>query len=227
MNERSFVNIIAQADFKTFFDYALTYIYTIDLVIVFIGYIMTLRIFDSHIRSVEPSFFGWFVALQCYQPFWNALSGHYFSYSSGYEWHMWLDESPIIFTIWGTIILALVAVYSWASLYFGIRFSNLTNRGILTNGPYQFMRHPAYISKNLSWWMISIPFISQAGFLVALQQCLLLLLVNTLYYFRAKTEERHLSQDPIYVQYALAINETGLFRKLSRFSFLRYNNKTK
>jgi hypothetical protein len=214
---------IEQHNNRMIFDYAFTYMYTIDLVVVFVGYIMTLRIFDSHIRTVEPSFIGWFVALQCYQPFWGALSGQYFAYESGFYWWQWLANYPFIFIVWGSMILFLLTIYSWSSVFFGIRFSNLTNRGILTNGPYRLMRHPAYISKNLSWWLVSIPFISQAGFFPALQHCLLLLLVNFIYYLRAKTEERHLSQDPVYVQYANAINERGLFKFFSRFSFLRYN----
>ena len=61
---------------------------------------------------------------------------------------------------WGSTILVCIAVYSWATISFGIRFSNLTNRGIITNGPYRYTKHPAYIAKNLSWWMESVPFVS-------------------------------------------------------------------
>ena len=38
------------------------------------------------------------------------------------------------------------------------RFSNLTHRGIITNGPYRYSKHPAYLAKNLSWWLVSMPF---------------------------------------------------------------------
>ncbi len=212
-----------QHNLNMVFDVAFTYIYTIDLVVVFVGYIMTLRIFDSHIRTVEPSFLGWYVALQCYQPIWGSLNVHYFAYDSGYQWWQWLSDYPFLLVLWGLTILFLLVIYSWSSVFFGIRFSNLTNRGILTNGPYRIMRHPAYISKNISWWLVSIPFISHSGCFAALQHCILLLLVNFVYYLRAKTEERHLSQDITYVQYATAINKTGLFKIFSRFSFLRYN----
>jgi hypothetical protein len=86
------------------------------------------------------------------------------------------------------------------------------------------MKHPAYISKNISWWLISIPFISIEGAEVAIKHSLLLLVLNFVYYLRAKTEERHLSLDPVYVQYATAMNERGIFRKLYRlFPFLKYD----
>lgn len=211
-------------NFIDFFSYTHNYIFTIDLVFVFVGYVLTLRIFDSHIRSVEPSFLGWYVALQCYQPFWGALGGDYFAYNNdGYFWGAWLYAHHWLYYAWGTTILLLLLVYVWASITFGIRFSNLTHRGILTNGPYRFMRHPAYVCKNISWWMISIPFISHISDLDAVKSCIMLLMVNGIYFLRAKTEERHLSKDPVYVQYATAINEKGIFRFLFRkVPFLRY-----
>ena len=35
----------------------------------------------------------------------------------------------------GAVLVALTAIYAWATVAFGIRFSNLTHRGILTHGP--------------------------------------------------------------------------------------------
>ena len=40
--------------------------------------------------------------------------------------------------------------------------------------------------------------------------------VNVIYYLRAKTEERHLSRDPVYREYAEFIREHGLFSYLRR-----------
>lgn len=89
------------------------------------------------------------------------------------------------------------------------------------------MRHPAYISKNFSWWLIAIPFISEQGFFDAFKNCCMLLLVNYLYFLRAKTEERHLSKDPTYVQYATVMNHVGIFSFISkRIPFFRYNPDT-
>ena len=94
---------------------------------------------------------------------------------------------------------------------FGIRFSNLTNRGILTNGPFKFTKHPAYISKNISWWLIFMPFIVAPEFDDKLRLSLLLILQNVIYFLRARTEEKHLSNDPDYVLYAQYIEQHGVF----------------
>ena len=56
-----------------------------------------------------------------------------------------------------------------------------------------------------------------SGFIVndgadALKCTLLLVGVNLIYYARAKTEERHLSNYPEYVEYALEMNERSIFR---------------
>lgn len=107
----------------------------------------------------------------------------------------------------------MLAVYGWTAASFGIRFSNLTNRGIITSGPYRFTKHPAYVSKNISWWLISIPFLSADGSaFTALQLCLGLAGINLICLLRAKTEERHLSQDPAYRAYAAYIRDHGIFR---------------
>ena len=95
-----------------------------------------------------------------------------------------------------------MVVYVWATIAFGARFSNLTHRGIITNGPYRYTKHPAYLAKNLSWWLISTPFMLTGSVEGTLRRCLLLGLLNLIYYFRAKTEERHLSLDPVYQRYA-------------------------
>jgi hypothetical protein len=54
-------------------------------------------------------------------------------------------------------------IYVWSTAVFGLRFSDLTHRGIITNGPYRWVKRPAFLTKNLSWWMISVPFIAGAG----------------------------------------------------------------
>jgi hypothetical protein len=53
----------------------------------------------------------------------------------------------------------------------------------------------------------------------------MLLGVNALYWLRARTEERHLSRDSVYVQYALWMEEHGFLRPVTRLpglGFLRY-----
>ncbi|HBR82737.1 MAG TPA: protein-S-isoprenylcysteine methyltransferase, partial [Erythrobacter sp.] len=68
-----------------------------------------------------------------------------------------------LLAVWGALLVALTGVYAWATFAFGLRFSNLTYRGVLTNGPYRFTRHPAYVSKNLFWWAAVLPFLVTSG----------------------------------------------------------------
>ncbi len=212
--------------FPHFYDYAYNFIFSVDLAFVSLGYLLTLKMFDSHIRSVEPSIFGWLVALQCYPPFWGFSSSNFFSYDDDYYWgHMLVGNLPL-YKLWGMSILILLTIYTMGSIAFGLRFSNLTHRGIITNGPYRIMKHPAYVSKNIAWWMMSVPFISTTSWQDALKHSILLLGLNFIYYLRALTEERHLSLDPTYVSYATAMNEKSIFSGLyKRIPLLRYDVK--
>lgn len=198
--------------FKAWFDFLYDFLYFIDVALVSMGYLATLRLTDTHIRSAEPTMLGWVAALVCYEPFWSLFGRQYLAYDSGGTWGQWLWDYPLAYGVWGGTILTLVAIYAWATVIFGARFSNLTHRGIITNGPYRWTKHPAYIAKNLSWWLISVPFLSQGAPDEALRHCLLLLGINGLYLLRAKTEEWHLFQDPDYRRYARWIDEHGLFR---------------
>ena len=112
------------------------------------------------------------------------------------------------------MIVALVFIYAWATVIFGIRFSNLTHRGIVTNGPYRYFRHPAYLSKNICWWLIHLPFLSTVDSATALQNCALLLMVNGIYYLRARTEELHLEADERYQAYSAWIERHGILPRL-------------
>lgn len=199
-------------DFNSFFDYANNFIFTIDLIFAVLGYVFTLKIFNSQIFSTEPTALGWVVCLIGYQPFWGSVFyDKYFNYDDGYFWGHMLDGDIFWYTIWGSIILALELLYSLATVAFGIRFSNLTYRGIITSGPYSLCKHPAYVFKNISWWLISVPFIPHLGWESALKCSILLLGVNMIYYIRARTEENHLSNYPEYVEYAEYMNEKSIF----------------
>ncbi len=211
------------SDFKHFFDFTYFYLFMIDVVIASAGYLLTFRILDSHIRSTEPTGAGWLAALICYQPFWSVFSDCYIKYSATSPgWGPWLSGTPQ-YVIWGCLILACICLYVYASIMFGVRFSNLTHRGIITNGPYGWMKHPAYFGKNLSYWLVSVPWISKMGAPGAVRACGMLALLNLVYYWRARTEERHLSRDPVYVEYALAMNEKSIFAPLGRvFPALKY-----
>jgi protein-S-isoprenylcysteine O-methyltransferase Ste14 len=190
------------------------FIFFADVTWAAVGYIMTLKLIDGHIRSTEPTVVGWVVCLACYPPFWNFFYTNYAAYEEGFYWGNWLDVGSVASTVWGVMILVSVYFYVWSTLSFGIRFSNLTHRGIITSGPFRLTKHPGYIAKNIAWWLISVPFVSESGFFSGVQMCLLLLVVNSVYYFRAKTEERHLSADPVYREYCAWIAQYGLIAKI-------------
>ena len=200
--------------FGPWFDFLYDFLYFIDVGLVSVGYLMSFRLTDTHLRSSEPTMFGWAVALVCYQPFWSLFGTQYLGYDTDLKWGAWLWDYPVIYGIWGCSILVLTAIYVWATVSFGARFSNLTNRGIITNGPYRYSKHPAYIAKNLSWWLVSVPFVVRGSASESLRHCLLLLCLNGIYYLRALTEERHLATDPDYQAYSAWIQDHGMFARL-------------
>jgi protein-S-isoprenylcysteine O-methyltransferase Ste14 len=159
---------------------------------------------------------GWLAALLCYPPFvWGIIGpeNQVLSYERATPgWEHWFAGSPVLLWGWGTLLVLLTGIYAWATVAFGIRFSNLTYRGVLTHGPYRFTRHPAYLAKNLFWWASVLPFLVTTGSVVdAIRNCFCLLVVNAIYYWRARTEEAHLlAEDPKYREYHAWMEQHGL-----------------
>ena len=198
--------------------------YTIDLFYAALGYIMTFKLLGTNIRSSEPTFMGWIFCLICYPPFWPLFNNSFFAYEDNINWRNYYDGNMPVYLFWGICILLCDFIYGFATVAFGYRFSNITYRGIITGGPYRFTKHPAYFFKNLSWWMVSLPFLSYGGPLEAVRNCFMLGCVSFIYYMRARTEENHLSNYPEYVAYAEAMNERSIFRPLAKiFPFLKYS----
>ena len=187
--------------------------FVIDLTFGTIGYIVAVRFLDTHIRTANPHLSAWVAALICYPPFANLGWGDAINFHDGRAWTGWLDGNETALWAWGGLLLFLTMTYVWATVIFGLRFSNLTHRGIITNGPFRYTKHPAYISKNMFWWLTYMPFLSVAGPEVAVRNSLLLVLVNLIYYWRAKTEEKHLLADPVYRAFAGWIDEHGMFAR--------------
>lgn len=154
------------------------------------GYLFEASFLSNKIRSVEPTFIGWAVALICYPPFNSIVNG----YTSWYA-----SDNPVLSSQAWTVVLklcvlALMGFYAICSVALGPKASNLTNRGIVSYGPYRIVRHPAYISKNLAWWFSLLPVLS-------LQAVVSMAIWSSIYFMRAITEERHLSADPDYQEY--------------------------
>jgi hypothetical protein len=169
----------------------------LDLALCVIGYTFTLRLLDSHVRNVDDTLLGWVAALACYPPF-NGATEHFLRYDDG-GWQMFLRAHPEVMIAAGVLGVISIGVYTWATLAFGFRFSNLTHRGIIATGPYRWVRHPAYASKNLWWWLTAMPFFSSFTAFLGL------LGWNAVYVMRAMREERHLSRDPAYRAYCAEV----------------------
>lgn len=172
-------------------------LFLIDVQMAMVGYLLTLKPLDAHIRSANPYLGGWLAALICYPPFILMGDGGPLNYHPNTaDWAFWLADYPALLWIWGAVLVFLTAIYAWATVIFGLRFSNLTYRGVITNGPYRFTRHPAYLSKNLFWWLSTMPFIATSHSLTdVVRNTAILALVSAVYYWRARTEERHLAAE--------------------------------
>jgi protein-S-isoprenylcysteine O-methyltransferase Ste14 len=164
----------------------------VDTLLFTLGYIVETPALRNRIRSVDPTFFGWAVCLACYPPF-NEFTGRFLQWQSSDFPQFQNDALHFVANI---SLLVALAVYSWASVALAFKASNLTNRGIVSHGPYASVRHPAYAAKNLAWWIGALPnlyVIFASGNLRYGAYALLSLCGWTLIYvLRAITEERHL-----------------------------------
>lgn len=185
--------------------------FMVDVVMATVGYVLTMKPLDAHIRSANPYLAGWLAALICYPPFVLMGGGGPLDYhAGGAEWFVWTQGNTALQWLLGGWLVLLTALYAWATVAFGLRFSNLTHRGILTHGPYRWTRHPAYLSKNLFWWFSSLPFLAVSGSIADIaRNCAMLAATNAVYYWRAKTEEKHLSADPDYRAYSEWMDRNG------------------
>ncbi len=172
------------------YSFVLTIVFAADTLIFAFGYLFEFRILGNIVKSVEPTFFGWIVALICYPPF-NSYAGNFIPWGANDYAKFSNTQITLLVRI---VLVFLLLFYLFATLALGFKASNLTNRGVVTKFPYSVIRHPAYASKNLWWWITLLPVISWS-FAIGMA------FWTVIYYFRAVTEENHLSQDPSYVAY--------------------------
>ncbi len=196
----------------TLANWLITFMFVIDVGFATAGYILTFRPLDSHIRTANPFAAAWMAALICYPPFVLMGDGGVLDYHQGTaDWTYWFGGHPLILGAIGAVLVVLTGIYAWATVAFGLRFSNLTHRGMLTHGPYAFSRHPAYLSKNLFWWISTVPLLATTGdWTDAARNSAIMAVVSGVYYWRARTEERHLGLDPAYQEYSAWMARNGL-----------------
>lgn len=181
-------------------------IFLLDTLVFSFSYLFEARILRNKVRSVEPTLLGWFVALICYPPF-NYLLLDLFATGTGSALSFSLHPlangvNPLVMLALNALMILLSIIYLWATFALGFKASNLTNRGIVSSGPYAYVRHPAYITKVLVWWiMLALTIRSIDQPLVIVFSVAILVMWTFIYHLRSYTEERHLITDPDYVRY--------------------------
>jgi steroid 5-alpha reductase family enzyme len=196
-----------------------TMIYTAIIASILPGYAFSARLFNTQVKKVDHSWFGWMVTLGCYAPLYAGVS-MWFDYrenmqgmkpwaavSQGNEW--------LMYALGGVILLCELTHY-WGEAQMGVRSSNLTNRGIITVGPYRFCKHPVYVSKCIAWTLLWMPFLAGVTPLECVRLTLLMFCMFAVFLMRGWVEERLLSDDPDYVSYALWIDKHGAFAFMGR-----------
>jgi protein-S-isoprenylcysteine O-methyltransferase Ste14 len=164
----------------------------VDTLFFLFGYLIYSDALGNTIKSVETTFLGWAVALLCYPPF-NYITANFIP--ALYHDNPETGDTSLTFIL-RFVMFVFLLIYTMATVNLGWKCSNLTNRGIVSHGVYAIVRHPAYMAKNLFWWLSLLPIIRnkpEAVFYMAGW--------SFLYFLRAVTEERHLRHDPDYVVY--------------------------
>jgi protein-S-isoprenylcysteine O-methyltransferase Ste14 len=202
--------------------WAISFMFVIDVAFATVGYVLTMKPLDAHIRTANPLLAGWVSALACYPPFVMMGGGRPLDYhpnTAGSDgWAFWMEGNLPLLWITGVILVLLTAWYAWATVAFGLRFSNLTHRGIITHGPYAWTKHPAYLAKNTYWWLSTLPFFATThSWVDMIRNSVMLAGVSGVYFWRAKMEEKHLLSDPAYQAYFDWMNEHGVItRRINR-----------
>ena len=77
--------------------------------------------------------------------------------------------APTLALMAGILVLLLECMHCWGEASFGLRASNLSNRGIITNGLFRYFKHPIYFSK-CGMWLLWMPFLAGETVLDAIAQ---------------------------------------------------------
>lgn len=193
--------------------------YTIDLSFGLSGYVFASNALAPTVRSTQPMLLGWVVCIACYGP----VITHWPEFEAvvlqEIAWPQALTATP--FTIAAAaMMIGLLVLYVSASVCFGLRFSNLSNRGVVATGPYRWMKHPAYFAHAANAWLLCLVLMPAAGVHLGIAQWLVPIAFTILYRLRAVTEERHMSEEPAYRAYAAWIARYGLLARLRQFAGL-------
>lgn len=191
---------------------------SVDMLIGIFGYLFSSAIINNQIKDTDSNLLGWIYALLCYPPLvWVMRKVN--EQQDNLVWSEIVPKDTVIYWFLFLIINMTWIIYWLATFEFGMTFSNLSWRKLINTGVYRYTKHPAYIAKNIYWWLYTLPFMGVA-FLSAewWQNILGLTFVSLVYYGRAKSEERHLMKFPQYQHYCVEIDKKGIFRWLKKQS---------
>lgn len=193
-------------------------IYTFIIAAILPGYLFSSRLFGTHVRNIDQTWFGYVVTFGCYSPFVQGVFSRWFNFHQqgvspawNTPWVQTLGGYEVLLYICGGLIIFFEVFHYWGEAIFGIRSSNLSNRGIITNGPYVFTKHPVYAAKCFSWFLMWMPFIAGQDVFEDLRLTLCFVGVCIIFIMRGWAEEKMLSTDPAFVSYALWVDRHGVF----------------
>ncbi|MCC5827330.1 hypothetical protein [Alkalimonas sp.] len=186
-----------------------------DLIIASIGYVFASKLLDNDVKSTDATLSGWLVCMICYPPL-LIVYQWFAKQTDDFLWHDWLHMDHPLYWFWAFIITLSWLTYWLSTASFGWYFSNLTWRKLIDLGPYKYTKHPAYVAKNIYWWLHTVPFYGVNNHYELLRNLAGLTFVSSIYYLRAKTEERHLMQFPEYQAYAKHIATQGLLARIRK-----------
>ena len=191
-----------QQTFKRWYDWSYSTIYFIDVSLVSMTYLMSLKATDTQIRSTEPTAAGWLVP-------WCAISrsgvssAHSTSITTTAAGRvdLRLINLPWLYVLWGSLIIC-----PGHHLRLGHR---RIRSALLESDP---SRH--HYQRSVSLHQTSRLSVEESLVVDDIDavhgqwrdcarccgDCVCCWLLNLIYYLRAKTEERHLALDPVYVQ---------------------------
>ena len=206
-------------------------IFMLILLVILPGYLFASRLIGTEVKKVDSTWFAWAITLSSYSPLNAAVYSAWITYrplSDVYEnTHVWGvigAVHPTVLYCLGALILIAALFHLWGEAILGARSSNLSMRGIITNGPFAFTKHPVYVSKCIQWACIYLPILNGIGFLDATRSGILFILVCVVFGARALAEERLLAEDENYVAYARMMDEKSIFAFVGRaFPWMRFD----
>ena len=116
----------------------ITAMFLVDVQFATVGYMLTCKPLDAHIRTANPYLAGWVAALMCYPPFILMNNGGPLDYHIGTsDWAYWFEGADRTALDMGSAMLVvLTGIYAWRDGRIRAALSRTSrDRGILTHGP--------------------------------------------------------------------------------------------